>query len=147
MRKLEDQGINKIIALGHAGYSVDKDIAAIKGVDIVVGGHSHTLLYSGKVTTTKGSGCLDHFYQNRSVDPVLGLKAPVSKYRKTSNIRRTLGGNKIVDHSDVVGAAPVGAAPTTSSFSTWHLPSRDSAKTAARQYDNLLSVEIWCGLH
>ena len=27
-------------------------------------------------------------------------------------------GNKIVDHSDVVGASPAGAAPTTSSFST-----------------------------
>ena len=39
-------------------------------------------------------------------------------YRKTSNIRRTLVGNKIVDHSGVVGAPPVGAAPTTSSFST-----------------------------
>ena len=42
----------------------------------------------------------------------------VLKYRKTSNIRHTLVGNKIVDHSDVVGALPVGAAPTTSSFST-----------------------------
>ena len=39
-------------------------------------------------------------------------------YRKTSNIRRTLVGNNIVDHSDVVGASPAGAAPTTSSFST-----------------------------
>ena len=39
-------------------------------------------------------------------------------YRKVSNIRRTLVGNKIVDHSHVVGASPVGAAPTTSSFST-----------------------------
>ena len=39
-------------------------------------------------------------------------------YRKTSNIRHTLLGNKIVDHSDVVGASPAGAAPTTSSFST-----------------------------
>ena len=39
-------------------------------------------------------------------------------YRHVSNIRRTLIGNKIVDHSDVVGASPVGAAPTTSSFST-----------------------------
>ena len=29
-----------------------------------------------------------------------------------------LVGNKIVDHSDVVGASPVGAAPTTYSFST-----------------------------
>ena len=34
------------------------------------------------------------------------------------NISHTLVGNKIVDHSDVVGASPVGAAPTTSSFST-----------------------------
>ena len=40
------------------------------------------------------------------------------QYRKTSNISRTLVGNKIVDNSDVVGASPVGAAPTTSSFST-----------------------------
>ena len=39
-------------------------------------------------------------------------------HRKTSNKRRTLVGNKIVDQSDVVGASPVGAAPTTSSFST-----------------------------
>ena len=39
-------------------------------------------------------------------------------YRETSNISRTLVGNKIVDNSDVVGASPVGAAPTTSLFST-----------------------------
>ena len=38
--------------------------------------------------------------------------------RNTSNIRRTLVGHKGVDHLDVVGASPVGAAPTTSSFST-----------------------------
>ena len=36
-----------------------------------------------------------------------------TKYRQASNTRRTL-----VDQSDVVGASPVGAAPTTSSFST-----------------------------
>ena len=34
--------------------------------------------------------------------------------RKTSNIRRTSVGNKNVDHSDVVGASPVGVAPTIS---------------------------------
>ena len=39
-------------------------------------------------------------------------------YCQTSNINRTLVGNNIVDHSDVVGESPVGAAPTTSSFST-----------------------------
>ena len=31
-------------------------------------------------------------------------------YRKASNIRHTFVGNKIVDHSDVVGASPVASA-------------------------------------
>ena len=39
-------------------------------------------------------------------------------YRQTYNISRTLVGNKHADHSDVVEAPPVGAASTTSSFST-----------------------------
>ena len=39
-------------------------------------------------------------------------------YCQTSKINGTLVGNKIVDHSDVVGASPGGAAPTTSSFLT-----------------------------
>ena len=38
------------------------------------------------------------------------------KFHQTFNIMRTLKGNKVVNHSDVV--APVGAAPTTSSFLT-----------------------------
>ena len=38
-------------------------------------------------------------------------------YYQTSKISFTLVGNKIVDHSDVVGASPVSTAPTTSSFS------------------------------
>ena len=42
----------------------------------------------------------------------------IMTYCQVSNIRCTLVGNWIVDHSDVVGASPVGAAPTTSSFST-----------------------------
>ena len=39
-------------------------------------------------------------------------------YHQISNISRTLEGNTLGDNSDVVGASPVGAAPTTSSFST-----------------------------
>ena len=46
------------------------------------------------------------------------VKSRLKMYRKTSSISRTLVGNKIIDNSDVVGASPVGAAPTTSSFST-----------------------------
>ena len=38
--------------------------------------------------------------------------------RQTPNIGGTLVDNKIADHSDVIGALPVGAAPTTYSFLT-----------------------------
>ena len=71
----------------------------------------------------------------------------VSYYRQVSNIRCTMLGNKIVDHSDVVGASPVGAAPTTSSFSTQHLASIDWAKTTARRDKKQLSFGIWCSLY
>ena len=58
-----------------------------------------------------GSACL--------VTPTRGTVCTWDQaYRKTSTISRTLVGNEIVDNSDVVGASPVGAAPTTSSFST-----------------------------
>lgn len=45
---LQNQGVNKIIALGHAGYRTDQLVAAIDGVDIVVGGHTDTFLYTGR---------------------------------------------------------------------------------------------------
>ena len=64
---------------------------------------------------------------------VLTLHVVIPDYRKVSNIRRTLAGYKIVDHPDVVGASPVGAAPTTSSLSTKHLASLVYAKTATRR--------------
>ncbi len=42
---LEEQGVNKIIALTHIGYLADQDLASkVDGIDVVVGGHSHTLL-------------------------------------------------------------------------------------------------------
>ena len=69
------------------------------------------------------------------------------KYFQISIIRRTLVDNKIVDHSDVVGAWLVGAAPTTSTFSTQYLASLDWAKTTARQDEKYLSFGIWCGLY
>ena len=43
---------------------------------------------------------------------------PTTIYHPTSNKSHTLSGNKIVDHPDVAGAPPVGAVPTTSSFTT-----------------------------
>lgn len=48
--KLITLGVNKIIALGHSGFVTDKEIAKrVKGVDVVIGGHSNTFLYTGTV--------------------------------------------------------------------------------------------------
>jgi len=42
---LQDEGVSKIIALNHVGLPVDRQIAeAVDGIDVIVGGHSHTLM-------------------------------------------------------------------------------------------------------
>ncbi|XP_065212188.1 protein 5NUC-like [Planococcus citri] len=48
-QRLKSEGIKIIIALGHSGFDYDKKIAAeIEEVSLVVGGHTHTLLYTPK---------------------------------------------------------------------------------------------------
>lgn len=43
--ELQQQGVNKIIALTHIGFTHDLDLAEqVSGIDIVIGGHSHTPL-------------------------------------------------------------------------------------------------------
>lgn len=50
---LRGQGINKIIVMSHIGYDLDKQIIPkLSGVDVVVGGDSHTLLGPNGLTTT-----------------------------------------------------------------------------------------------
>ncbi|KAM3602252.1 uncharacterized protein V6R79_000687 [Siganus canaliculatus] len=52
--KLTTLGVNKIIALGHSGFTVDKDIARrVRGVDVVIGGHSNTFLFTGPAPSTE----------------------------------------------------------------------------------------------
>ena len=74
--------------------------------------HSH---YKSETVWRLSQAYYGNSYTKTTVSPQWIQK---TIYRKISNIRRTLVGNKIVDHSYVVGASPVGTAPTTSSFST-----------------------------
>lgn len=51
---IEAEGANKIVLLSHVGYKRDQEIAAaVDGIDVIVGGHSHTLLSS---TDEKATG-------------------------------------------------------------------------------------------
>jgi len=48
--ELKQQGINKIIVQSHLGYGLEKELAAkLSGVDVIVGGDSHTLLADAKL--------------------------------------------------------------------------------------------------
>lgn len=58
VQEIETKGINKIIALSHLGYDRDKILAQeVPDIDVVVGGHSHTLLgnFSNIGLTSKGN--------------------------------------------------------------------------------------------
>ncbi|KAH0547158.1 hypothetical protein KQX54_017302 [Cotesia glomerata] len=47
--KLRANNVTVIIALGHSGFDIDKKIATeVDGVDLVIGGHTNTFLYTGK---------------------------------------------------------------------------------------------------
>ena len=72
VEKLKAQGVNKIIALTHVGYPRDKElIAKIPGVDVVVGGHSHSLLSN---TDAKAEGPYPTMIDNPD-----GYKVPVTQ--------------------------------------------------------------------
>ncbi|KFM56516.1 Protein 5NUC, partial [Stegodyphus mimosarum] len=47
-RLTKEEGLTKIIAVGHSGFAVDQNIAKnVPEVDVVVGGHTNTFLYTG----------------------------------------------------------------------------------------------------
>ncbi|CAH1390170.1 unnamed protein product [Nezara viridula] len=47
-KEAKEQGAKIVIALGHSGFTMDKEIAKnVPDVDVVVGGHSDTFLYTG----------------------------------------------------------------------------------------------------
>jgi len=72
VEKLKQEGVDKIIALTHVGYPRDKElIAKIPGVDVVVGGHSHSLLSN---TDDKAEGPYPTMVDNPD-----GYKVPVTQ--------------------------------------------------------------------
>ncbi|MER9620823.1 5'-nucleotidase C-terminal domain-containing protein [Mesorhizobium sp. M0222] len=86
VEKLKAQGVNKIIAVTHIGYRRERDvIAKIPGVDVVVGGHSHSLLSN---TDPKGEGPYPTMVDNPD-----GSKVPVVQ---AASYSKYLGEFKVV---------------------------------------------------
>ncbi|MBN9249289.1 MAG: 5'-nucleotidase C-terminal domain-containing protein [Mesorhizobium sp.] len=96
VEKLKAEGVNKIIALTHVGYPRDKEmIARIPGVDVVVGGHTHSLLSN---TDAKAEGPYPTMIDNPE-----GYKVPVTQ---AASYSKYLGEFKVVfDDNGVVKEA------------------------------------------
>jgi len=57
---LQAQGINRIVGVTHIGYDRDLALAqAITGVDVIVGGHTHTFLYTPTNPIIVAPGAVD----------------------------------------------------------------------------------------
>ena len=96
VEKLKAEGVNKIIAVTHIGYTRERDvIAKIPGIDVVIGGHSHSLLSK---TDPKAEGPYPTIVDNPE-----GSKVPVVQ---AASYSKYLGEIKVVfDDNGVVKEA------------------------------------------
>lgn len=70
---LRSRGVDKIIALTHVGYADDLELArSVDGVDVLVGGHSHTLLSNSDRAAV---GAYPTATRSPSGEPVLVVQA------------------------------------------------------------------------
>lgn len=71
--ELRAKGATMVVAITHLGYDRDKELAAaVDGVDVIVGGHSHTLLSN---TDPAASGPYPTVVRSPSGKPVLVVQA------------------------------------------------------------------------
>lgn len=112
VKEIEGQGIDKIVLLSHVGYVRDQEIAAaVDGIDVIVGGHSHTLLSS---TDEKAAGPYPTLVKNPSGNDVPIVTAyAYSKYLgdltvtfdDTGVVKSATGAPKLLDASVTPDAA------------------------------------------
>jgi len=73
VQDLAAQGVDIVVALTHVGLDRDKELAAaVDGIDVIVGGHSHTLLSN---TDFKAAGPYPVVVKSPSGKPVLIVQA------------------------------------------------------------------------
>lgn len=119
-RLLAQENVNIIIVLSHCGIEIDKEIAKNAGplVDVIVGGHSHTYLYTGtdpSNTPDKPAGTYPVVVTQDDGHIVLVVQAGAhGKYVGVLRVKFDMGGdvlswtgnNVFLDHSVEKGDDP-----------------------------------------
>ncbi len=119
VKEIEGQGIDKIVLLSHVGYPKDQEIAAaVDGIDVIVGGHSHTLLSN---TDEKAAGPYPTMVKNPSGKDVPIVQAyAYSKYLGDLTVVFDDAGVEL-SKARVMSAAPWNARWATSSPTPWSI--------------------------
>lgn len=88
-KKLEDQGINKIILCTHTGYGEHADLKIAReteGVDIIIGGHSHTVIDGANKEDKGGDNKLNVVKSKRGETVVITQAGKLNQYAGFLNV-------------------------------------------------------------
>ena len=87
VNSLTAQGIDKIIALTHLGYAEDIALAqAVNGVDVIIGGHSHSFLYNPYTPNTPISFTLPATTTLYPLTPIGSYPTVITKTNQPSTL-------------------------------------------------------------
>jgi len=106
IKEAKSQGAKTIVVLSHAGLDADKQTALeIPGIDVIVGGHSHTAVTTPVVagrTIIVQAGCYGHFLGvlRLKIDPESGR---VVEFTKTRVLKRVYSGPNDPFDPDIAG--------------------------------------------
>lgn len=76
VNNLRRQGLNRIVLVSHCGYELEQELARrIRGLDVIIGGHSHTLLGDLKLKDIKSFGSYPTVIEGAEGAPVLVVQA------------------------------------------------------------------------
>ena len=88
-KELEKQGINKIILCSHLGYGEQGDLKVAReteGVDIIVGGHTHTTIEGVNTKDKGGTHKLNLLMSKRNEPVIITQAAGLNKYAGYLNV-------------------------------------------------------------
>lgn len=111
VKAFEGQGVDKIIALTHIGFDdnaeVDNDLtlaATVKGIDVIVGGHSHTKLAEPVI--------VDQDIKKQKKDPTVIVQAyQYSDFLGTLDVEFDDKGTVVKSNGKLIDLEPVAADP------------------------------------
>lgn len=138
--EFEKQGVNKVVAVTHIGYddnpAVDNDLtlaAAVNGIDVIVGGHSHTKLEKPVVVNKDKNG------KEKDVTVIVQAETN-SNFLGTINVDFDKAGKVVGHNGELIGLADKKEDPEAAEILKKYKPAVD--KIAAQEIGVVAPSEL-----